>query len=223
MALPALLALLALAPPQASALVVSGHFAGIANDAQFEFGLPPLATFNDAPVTGTFRLDTDQVGQPDIVDPGFVAYRLPVGALVLSFTVLGHSYHYGNNTVDSAATLAADPSGQGLMFGADFFGSLAQSASLSLGGAPGTFFDDLDLRTFHPGPVDLSLVDAYFRLAPDVGARVQVLQLSFDEVAAVSAPGTLLLTVAGLLAGLRMTTRAGGAHRGRSPRGCGGA
>ncbi len=187
----------------ASAKTVTGSFAGLAFDMQFGAGDPPPALFNGASVKGTFSLVTDLVGLPESLETNFASYRLVEGALMLSFSTMGATYVFGNEGLDSAATVYTDASGQNVLFGANFFGSSGYEAMLSFGGnlangATGLYVDGLDLTTFHPGPVQLAFTDAYFRLAPTIGARVLLSDLQFNAVNAVPEVETWALLVAGL-------------------------
>ncbi len=188
---------------QASAKTVTGSFTGLAFDMQFGPGDPAPPLFNGAAVEGTFSLMTDLVGPPESLETNFASYRLVEGALLLTFSTMGSTYVFGDEGLDSAATVYTDASGQNVLFGANFFGSNGYEAMLSFGGnlangATGLYVDGLDLATFHSGLVQLAFTDAYFRLSPTIGARVVLSDLQFDAVSAVPEVETWALLVAGL-------------------------
>lgn len=191
-----------LVAPIAKAAVVSGTFSGVARDALLFSGGPLIPTFDGASVTGTFRVDTGLVGSPTPQSPEFVSYVLAGNALQLSFTVLGNTYVFGTQGLDSAATVYNDGTGQGVTFLANFLGQTDTMAVFGLGGnlpsgATDLFVDGLDLSTFHAAPVDLTFASAAFQLSFEKGARLELSDVRFDAMQ-VPEPAAWILLLSGL-------------------------
>lgn len=188
----------------AAAAIVSGSFAGIAQDGLLLGPGPATPTFQAEQVRGTFRIDTSLLGPQTVEGPEFASYQLLGDALLLRFTVAGTTYSFGNQGLASTATVFTGQGGQSLLFGANLLDTGFPVALLMFGGpvpdgAPGLFVQGLDLATLQPAPIMLEAASAAFQLTQDVGASLVLTELRFDAPNAVPEPAGWWLVLTGLL------------------------
>ncbi|CAL1240794.1 PEP-CTERM sorting domain-containing protein [Candidatus Methylocalor cossyra] len=195
------------------ALVLSGSFSGIAEHSR----MPPNGNFDGSAVTGTFHIDIPddyfaQGGSYSVDDTGTSAlYNIPPGSLDVVFNAVGQSWDFDSEPCDYCdptrpIQLTDDGTLQSVFFVAgDYSPSVSNYyASLRLAGPSGSLFNDLNLLTLHPGPVDLGQSSASFSTGRmySYGADVVITQLSFDGYSppppAVPEPATWTALLAGL-------------------------
>lgn len=196
----------------AVAAIVSGSFSGTAEDGLI-FGPGPITpTFAGAAVQGTFRIDTSLLGPQTPDGDDSATYALTGDALLLSFTLLGQTYRFGDQGLRSQALVFTGSGGQVLTFAANVLGNSTPTAILRFGaslpaGAAGVWVDGLDLTTFHASPIAPEFLSADFQLQGDVGATIALTALRFDDAAQVPEPATWALLLAGAALLARRTAR----------------
>jgi hypothetical protein len=191
--------------PLADAAVFEGSFSGVATDSRIGGPGPDPQNFDGEAVTGTFRVDTASL--PDVIwnTPTSGVSVFPLGALQVTFVAAGQTLVFG--TSDGGSLINVDLTADGPLIGLGA-GVLYPyfNASLVLAGP---LMDGMDIRSLHPGPIDLSRSSASFFGSREFGANVELTSVSFAALA-VPEPQSWALMLCGLgVVGWRFRKRSG--------------
>jgi hypothetical protein len=185
--------------------VLSGSFSGRALDSRINAQSPTPGDFDESIVTGTFRLAipddyfNNDGFYAEISPPSHAFYILPSGSVRLTFDAAGQHVEFGDPQyeIGAAITLHGTGDGQAISLGADYFYPY-WNAFLNLAGPANGWFDNLDLATLRPGPVDMAGSSAGFFAGRSFGAFVLIDQVSIDGYSVPEPPvGALMLAGVG--------------------------
>jgi hypothetical protein len=179
----------------AAAAVFAGSFSGIAFNSRIDAQAPWASDFDGETVTGSFRLDTAALYEPESGGTDTTVTGIAAGGLEVVIHAAGSTVQFGGAGDDSALVWTWRDGGIPTVQLVPNAGDPYHFAVVQFAGP---LFDVLDPRTLHTGPIDLTVSEVFFFESRDFGANVQLTAVTF----AVPEPQAwaLLLSGCGVLA-----------------------